>query len=115
MRLRMMIDIELALIIIVKMYKLELARKSEDKLNYIKSSDITLFNSIILSLKEIQNNFPEINNVKNIWDNIYRKRVWRWRILFTLASNIVTVWIIDIEKDTKKDYKKWKDYIISKL
>jgi hypothetical protein len=27
-------------------------------------------------------------------------------------KNKIHIWIIDLEKDTKKDYKKWKLYIM---
>jgi len=97
------------------MYNLELTRKSEEKLDFIKSTNLDLFNLIILELQELKTNFTNSNNIKNIWNWIFRKRVWRWRILFTKNNDIITIWIIDIEKDTQKDYKKWKEYIISKM
>ncbi|HHT9138752.1 MAG TPA: hypothetical protein ACFYEK_16100 [Candidatus Wunengus sp. YC60] len=40
-------------------------------------------------------------------------RVGRWRILFTVKHQVINVWIVAIEKDTDKDYKRWIDYIIS--
>ena len=58
------------------------------------------------------------SSVKNIWDGIYRKRVMRWRILFTESKkekNVFDIWIIDIEKDTDKDYERWKKYIIQEI
>ena len=27
-------------------------------------------------------------------------------------KSVIHIWIIDLEKDTKKDYKKWKMYIM---
>jgi mRNA-degrading endonuclease RelE of RelBE toxin-antitoxin system len=68
---------------------------------------------IISNLDELAKNWLNTSNIKNIWDWIYRKRVWRWRIVLTINENTINVWIIDIEKDTKKDYKKWKIYIKS--
>jgi len=44
---------------------------------------------------------------------IFRKRVGRWRILFTIERKKIDVWIIAIEKDTDKDYKRWIAYIAS--
>jgi mRNA-degrading endonuclease RelE of RelBE toxin-antitoxin system len=43
----------------------------------------------------------------------YRKRVGRYRIIFTVhkIQKIIYVWIIEIKKDSKKDYRKWLDYI----
>ena len=47
----------------------------------------------------------------------FRKRVGRFRILYTYVPNelLVRIWIIDIEKDTKKDYRRWMEYILSQL
>lgn len=42
----------------------------------------------------------------------------RWRILFTESKkekNVFDIWIIDIEKDTDKDYERWKKYIIQEI
>ncbi len=49
--------------------------------------------------------------------NGYRKRVGRYRILYTFHSgeNLVRIWIIDIEKDTRKDYTRWMEYILRQL
>jgi len=97
------------------MYKLELTRKSKNKLDLLKSADLNSFKTLINELSQIQINWTDLPNIKNIGNSIFRKRSWRWRILFTISYNIITVWIIEIEKDTKKDYQKWKDYIISNM
>lgn len=97
------------------MYNLELTRKREEKLDLIKNNDKNLFSLVISELSDIKNNGLKSKNTKNIWDNIFRKRIWRWRILFTIKNLDITIWIIDIEKDTLKDYKKWKEYVISKM
>ncbi len=97
------------------MYNLELTRKREEKLDFLKTSDKNLFSLVISELSDIKNSWLKSKNTKNIWDNIFRKRIWRWRILFTIKNLDITVWIIDIEKDTLKDYKRWKEYVISKM
>lgn len=94
---------------------MELTRKWEEKLDFLKTSDKNLFSLLISELSDIKNNWLKSKNTKNIWDNIFRKRIWRWRILFTIKNLDITIWIIDIEKDTLKDYKKWKEYVISKM
>jgi mRNA-degrading endonuclease RelE of RelBE toxin-antitoxin system len=47
----------------------------------------------------------------------YRERVGRYRILYTVHAdeNLVRVWIIDMEKSTKKDYDRWIGYILKQL
>ena len=97
------------------MYKLEIHKKAKNTLDLLKKNNKKELKKIILWLDEILINWLNSSNIKNIWDSIYRKRVWRYRILMTLDKNIknkIHIWIIDLEKDTKKDYKKWKIYIM---
>ena len=89
----------------------EKAKKSLDLMKIKYSNDLE---KIIDSLKELKEKWLEASWIKNIWNLIYRKRVWRWRILFTLDLDFIIVWIIKIEKDTKKDYISWKKYILTK-
>lgn len=96
------------------MYNLKIYKKAKNTLDTLKTEDPTDLKSIISSLDEIREKWLNSSNIKNIWDEIFRKRVWRWRMLFTV-DELFHIWIIDIEKDTKKDYKKWKEYIISKM
>lgn len=95
------------------MYNLKIYKKAKDTLDYLKNDRNSDLKNITDSLDEIAEKWLSWKNIKNIWDNIFRKRVWRRRILFTIDSSF-HIWIIDLEKDTKKDYKKWKDYIIPK-
>jgi mRNA-degrading endonuclease RelE of RelBE toxin-antitoxin system len=54
----------------------------------------------------------QIKNIGRIkeWP-IYRKRVWRRRIVFMVQWTTIGIFLIEIEKDTKKDYNEWLDYI----
>jgi len=99
------------------MYKLLIYKKAKDTLDDLKKYNLKYLDLLIINLDEIVLKWINSSNVKNIWDKIYRKRVWRWRILFTQDSNknICEIWIIEIEKNTKKDYNKWKEYILYKL
>lgn len=93
------------------MYNVHLTRKSEKILNALKSKNEDTFWSLVKSLKEIGQLGLTVSWVKGIWNNIYRKRDGRLRILFTIDWSIITIWIISLEKDTKKDYKIWVEYI----
>lgn len=98
------------------MYNLKIHKKAKETLDFLKNKNLKQLKNIIFSLDEIKDFGLNISNIKNIWDWIYRKRVWRYRILITLdkkEKSIIHIWIIDLEKDTKKDYKKWKLYIMS--
>jgi len=100
------------------MYNLEIHKKAKETLDYLKKKNKDILLSIINSLDEIIKKWFEVSNVKNIWDWIFRKRTWRYRILMTKDKkelNKIHIWIIELEKDTKKDYKKWKIHIIKNL
>jgi len=88
----------------------EKAKKSLDLMKIKYQNDLK---KVIDWLKELKEKWLLASWIKNIWNSIYRKRVWRWRILFTLEIDCIKVWIIKIEKDTKKDYISWKKYIIN--
>jgi len=71
------------------------------------------------SISELSEKGFDASNIKKLTGlkNGYRKRVGRYRILFSFHSRIKTVkiWIIELKKDSKKDYRKWIEYIISHL
>ena len=97
------------------MYSLEIHKKAKETLDFLKKKNLKELKNIIFFLDEIIVNWLNATNIKNIWDGIFRKRAWRYRILMTLDKenkNKIHIWIIDLEKDTKKDYKKWKWYIV---
>lgn len=97
------------------MFKLEIHKKAIQTLDFLKLKDKNTLKKIIDSLDEITLNWIKNSSIKNIWDWIFRRRIWRYRILLTFDNkqkHVIHIWIIDLEKDTKKDYKKWKTYII---
>ena len=94
------------------MHRLILQKKASSCLKYLFVKDKTMHNYIINSLKDLQDRWTKSDNIKNIWEWIYRKREWRWRILFTIDNDEINIWIIEQEKDTKKDYNKRKRYIL---
>lgn len=64
-------------------------------------------------MDDLEQNGLQSLNIKSLKNapKIFRKRVGRWRILFTLERQVINVWIIAIEKDADKDYKQWISYI----
>lgn len=96
-------------------FELIIKKEAQNILISLREKQKDDYSNLINSLQELSKFWLNSNNIKNIWDDIFRKRVWRWRILFTIEINNIFVWIIKVEKDTKKDYKKWKDYIKSKM
>lgn len=96
------------------MYKIKIYKKAKDTLDTLHKTWNGDLKNIINWLDEIWSLWIQWPNIKNIWEEIFRKRVWRWRVLFTF-DDLFHIWIIDLEKDTKKDYKKWKNFILSKM
>ena len=96
------------------MWEVILQNKAQDALNYIKKYESSSFDSMISLLKELESKWWNRDKLKDIGNGIRRIRAWRWRILCTCKKNIY-VWIIAIEKDTDKDYERWKEYIIKSI
>ena len=44
--------------------------------------------------------------------NGWRLDFGRYRALFSLDENVITIWLIAMEKDTKKDYQRWMGYLL---
>jgi len=88
----------------------ELAQETLKKL-FLK--DKKSFNKISIALDELEKKGLKASSIKKLssTNKIFRKRVGRFRILFTVNLKTFNVWIIAIEKDTKKDYKVWIKYI----
>ncbi|MBT4936782.1 hypothetical protein HON22_02590 [Candidatus Peregrinibacteria bacterium] len=95
------------------MHKAIIHTYSEEVLDALSHKDYNSFLRIIKAIEDLEESGVYSSNTKPLrnTDKIYRKRVGRWRVLFTIEKNIIDIWIIAIEKDTKKDYNKWIKYI----
>ncbi len=96
-----------------------LHKKAEKKLRYFQKKENTLFLSLMMALNELEDKNILASQLKSLsgLENGFRKRVGRCRILFTVhyEKDELKIWIIDIEKDTQKDYKKWLSFIHEQL
>ena len=97
------------------MFKLIVNTFAEETLEKVSLRDKKTFYRLSKALDELEEKGLQSSNVKSLKNapKIFRKRVGRWRILFTVKLQIINVWIVAIEKDTDKDYKRWIDYITS--
>lgn len=95
------------------MFKLIVNTFAEETLEKVSLRDKKTFYRLSKALDELEEKGLQSSNVKSLKNapKIFRKRVGRWRILFTVKLQIINVWIVAIEKDTNKDYKRWIDYI----
>ncbi len=98
---------------------LEIKIKAQKTLIFCKKKDKKSFINLIAALDELEAKNIKASNVKSLQGlpQGYRKKVGRYRILFTISfeKNLMQIWIIEIEKDTEKDYKKWLKFIKDKL
>ena len=74
-------------------------------------------NRVIKAIDSLSEKGLSSSNVRSLsgMKGVFRKRVGRWRILFTYekAGPLLRIWIIALEKSTKKDYTQWLKYVIS--
>lgn len=97
------------------MYKLVINEFAEETMEKVFQKEKMVFRRLAGALDDLEQKGLLSSNVKSLKNapKIYRKRVGRWRVLFTIKGKIIDVWIIAIEKDTDKDYKRWISYIAS--
>lgn len=93
------------------MYKLILKKKAKNTMELLFIKDRSMHDILLSALINLQKAWTKDTQIKHIWEEVYRKRVGRRRILCTFLSDTILVWIIEMEKDTDKDYKRWKEYI----
>lgn len=93
--------------------------RAEKELIFFQKTEKKMFTQLVQSIDELQEKGLSASNIKALsgMKNAYRKRTGRERILFTieLDNNVLKIWIIAIEKDTKKDYAQWLEYLASKM
>ena len=95
------------------MFELVINKFAEDTLNRLSARDKKNFLKIVNALDEIEIKGEKSSNTRLLknTNGVFRKRTGRWRILFTLNGKTIDIWIIAVEKNTHKDYKKWINYI----
>lgn len=96
------------------MFELIINSFAEETLEKVSQKDKRTFLRLSKALDEMEQKGLQSSNIKALKNapKIFRKRVGRWRILFTLERQVINVWIVGIEKDTDKDYKRWINFIV---
>ena len=97
------------------MFKIIINAFAEETIKNISKKDKKAFHRLSDALDDLGRKGLQSSNIKPLKNalKIFRKRVGRWRILFTIEGQAIDVWIVAIEKDTDKDYKRWITYIAS--
>jgi len=95
------------------MFKVLLQESAKKTLDILHETDSKTFQRVIDGLDDLEKNGLKSSSIKRLSnsESIFRKRVGRYRILFTLIARKIDIWVIEMEKDTKKDYKRWLKYI----
>jgi len=97
------------------MYEVIIHELAQETLKKLFLRDRKSFDKISISLDGLAKKGLKLSGIKRLSsaNKIFRKRVGRFRILFTVNAKTFHIWIIAIEKDRKKDYKVWIKYITS--
>jgi len=95
------------------MFKLIIKDIAREILEELSNNNQKTFKIISNALDEIKDKGLKSSNIKKLvgFQKIFRKRIRRWRILFTIEGKEINIWLIAIKKDNRKDYKKWIRFI----
>lgn len=98
------------------MFQVFIQRIAQEALERLFDKNQKQYQQIARALDELSQKGLSASKVKKLsgTKNIFRKRVGRWRILFTSEASILKIWIIAMEKGTRQDYLRWIFYIQSK-
>ena len=96
------------------MHKISLRRLAHENLLLWKQYSYQYYEQVMRALQDLENNGFKASSMKRLTSSsaIFRKRAGRVRILFTFADEVFHIWIIDLEKDPKKDYARWIRYVV---
>lgn len=93
--------------------------RAEKELRAFQKKEQKIFLDLLEGIDELEEKGLLASNIKSLSGikNGYRKRIGRSRILFTteMENDVLKIWIVAIEKDTKKDYEQWIAYLMSKI
>lgn len=90
---------------------------AETVLENLARTDQKMFLRVSDALDDLQEHGLRSRHIKKLTTNkkIFRKRVGRWRLLFTVDQRIIHVWIIALKRSNEKDYRKWISFISSRV
>lgn len=85
------------------MYKLQWVPKALRQLEKIKNRKVQL---AIFNATSLLNSFPECKNIKQLkgYNNSFRLRVGRYRIIFSVENTIKLISITEVKKRDERTY-----------
>ncbi len=80
----------------------------------LRRRDGAMFRKFVVLVNHLEQHGVRIPQVKKLvgTKNGWRLDFGRYRALFSFAGKMITVWLIGMEKDTKKDYQRWIAYLV---
>ena len=99
------------------MFDVRVNKLAEDFLKGLSLKSKISLRKILGALDSLEELGLESSNIKKLRgkSKIFRKRIGRFRILFTMQDKKIDIWVIAIEKDSKKDYPRWISYISDEI
>lgn len=80
----------------------------------LRDRDVAMFQKFITLVDQLEQHGVRMPQIKKLvgTKNGWRLDFGRYRALFSMSGNIITIWLIVMEKDTRKDYSRWMTYLI---
>ena len=80
----------------------------------LRDRDAAMFRKFVGFVDQLEHHGVRTPHVKKLvgTKNGWRLDFGRYRALFSFEGNVITIWIIFMEKDTKKDYQRWITYLL---
>lgn len=87
--------------------KVEYKKSFDDDLKYLDKNILDKLFSIIFTLKD-SSSIKEISNIKKLrwYKNIYRIKIWNYRLWFTFENNLIVLERFLHRKDIYKRFPK---------
>lgn len=80
----------------------------------LRDRDGAMFRKFVTLADQLEQRGTRIPQTKKLigTKNGWRLDFGRYRALFSLNENVVIIWLIGMEKDTKKDYQRWIAHLV---
>lgn len=80
----------------------------------LRVRDALMFRKLVALVDQLEQCGVRMPQVKKLvgTKNGWRLDFGRYRALFSLDGNVITIWLIGMEKDTRKDYQRWIEYLL---
>ncbi|MDO8581665.1 MAG: hypothetical protein Q7S16_02205 [bacterium] len=80
----------------------------------LRERDAVMFKKFVGFVNQLEQHGVQTPHVKKLvgTKNGWRYDFGRYRALFSLDGDMITIWLVVMEKDTRKDYQRWITYLL---